>query len=128
MSYSDEDSDRETLSVGLQEGDQRLKQYWAKKARRRSSLFKKFDGDKLALKDNAKIGMLMTKYCEDYIQLMVLFKSLCSVLCECMHLRKASGWGIFSAANTSNINKYCSILLVQRTIKNAATVKPFHMK
>ena len=60
MSYSDDDSDRET-SVEVQEGDQRLKQYWAKKARRRSSLFKKFDGDKLGLKDNAKIGMLKAK-------------------------------------------------------------------
>ena len=87
MSYSDEDSDRET-SVELQEGDQRLKQYWAKKARRRSSLFKKFDGDKLGLKDNAKIGMLMMKYCEDYVQLMKLFKSLCSVLCDCVHNAK----------------------------------------
>jgi len=60
MSYSDEDWDRET-SVEHQESDQKMKQYWAKKARRRSSLFKIPVGDSLGLKEHAKIGMLLAK-------------------------------------------------------------------
>lgn len=84
MSYSDEDWDRET-SVEHQESDQKMKQYWAKKARRRSSLFKIPVGDNLGLKEHAKIGMLLTKNGE--------LVSSCSTLAAAMRqLRALSKW------------------------------------
>ena len=41
--------------------DDRLKQRWASKARRRSSEFKRFVDDKLCLQDNPKILMTIGK-------------------------------------------------------------------
>ena len=42
--------------------DDRLKQRWASKARRRSSEFKRFIDDRLMLQDNPKLLMLIGKH------------------------------------------------------------------
>ena len=52
----DEDAGKERKIL-----DDRLKQRWASKARRRSSEFKTFVGDKLNLKENQKLMMMMGK-------------------------------------------------------------------
>lgn len=43
------------------EEDDKLSEYWAKKERRRSSIFKDFVGDSLGLKENQRICMYITK-------------------------------------------------------------------
>lgn len=57
MSYSDDESD----AVEASEQDARLREYWSKKARRRSSEFKKPIGDHLGLQENPKIQSLLAK-------------------------------------------------------------------
>ena len=46
------------------EEDDKLREYWAKKERRRSSFLKDFVGDSLRLKDNQRILMHLTKFGE----------------------------------------------------------------
>ena len=46
---------------GSAEEDDKLKEYWAKKDRRRSSVLKEFVGDSLGLKDNQRICMYLSK-------------------------------------------------------------------
>ena len=46
---------------GSAEEDDKLKEYWAKKERRRSSVLKEFVGDSLGLKDNQRICMYLSK-------------------------------------------------------------------
>lgn len=43
------------------EEDDKLKEYWAKKDRRRSSILKDMAGDSLGLKDNQRICMYLAK-------------------------------------------------------------------
>ena len=47
------------------EEDDKLREYWAKKERRRSSILKDFVGDSLGLKDNQRIFMHLTKFGEN---------------------------------------------------------------
>ena len=44
------------------EEDEKLRQHWAKKDRRRSSGLKEFVGDSLGLKDNQRICIHLAKY------------------------------------------------------------------
>ena len=46
---------------GSAEEDDKLREYWAKKERRRSSVLKEFVGDSLGLKDNQRICMYLSK-------------------------------------------------------------------
>ncbi len=61
MSYSDEDSEHEVTEEGG--GDAKFKEYWSKKARRRSSVYKDAHtvGDSLGLQEHSKIQMLLAK-------------------------------------------------------------------
>lgn len=63
MSLSEEgDSDKEILDSC--DHDARLKAYWEKKARRRSSVEKELVGDSLELRENARVKMMLSKYGE----------------------------------------------------------------
>lgn len=44
------------------EEDDKLREYWSKKDRRRSSVFKDFVGDSLSLRDNQRICMYLAKF------------------------------------------------------------------
>lgn len=59
MSFSEEDSGRDSPEV---QQDAKLKQYWERKVRRRSSVAKSFVGDSMELAENPKIAVVMTKY------------------------------------------------------------------
>ena len=57
------------------EEDDKLREYWSKKDRRRSSILKDFVGDSLSLRDNqrvcmylAKFGKLVARFCLYVIQ------------------------------------------------------------
>ena len=60
MSFSDEESER-PLTLSYCEKDEKLKQSWAKKARRRSSADKILVNDGLGLKDHSKVNMVLHK-------------------------------------------------------------------
>lgn len=49
------------------EEDDKLREYWAKKERRRSSILKEFVGDSLGLKANQRTLMHLTKFGETLI-------------------------------------------------------------
>ena len=68
MSYSDEESEHEV--AGEERGeDAMMMEFWAKKARRRSSDFKGVVGDNVGLQDNTKFNALMAKNGNGLIQL-----------------------------------------------------------
>ena len=52
--------DHDIPENGIEEDD-KLKEHWTKKERRRSSIFKDFAGDTLGLKENQRIYMTLTK-------------------------------------------------------------------
>ena len=57
---SDEENER-PLTLSYSEKDEKLKQYWAKKARRRSSDDKILVADGLGLKDLSKVNLVLHK-------------------------------------------------------------------
>ncbi len=61
MSYSDEESEHDAAEGAAGAGDDKLKEYWSKKGRRRSSVFKAPVGDRLGLQDNSKMQLLLAK-------------------------------------------------------------------
>ena len=60
MSFSDDERER-PLTLSYSEKDEKLKQYWAKKVRRRSSNDKILMNDGLGLKDLSKVNMVLHK-------------------------------------------------------------------
>ena len=50
------------LPEGSVEEDDKLKEHWAKKDRRRSSIYKDFGGDSLGLRDNHRVCMYLAKF------------------------------------------------------------------
>jgi len=58
-----EDWDNEVPEGSIAEDD-KLKEYWAKKERRRSSSLKDFVGDALCLRENQRIAMYLAKFGE----------------------------------------------------------------
>ena len=64
--WAGEDSTELDLDVpeNSTEEDDKLREYWAKKERRRSSFLKDFVGDSLGLKENQRILMHLTKFGE----------------------------------------------------------------
>lgn len=61
-----EDWDNEVQEGSIAEDD-KLKEYWAKKDRRRSSFLKDFVGDGLCLRENQRIAMYLAKFGESSI-------------------------------------------------------------
>ena len=64
MSLSEGESEGETFDG--REHEARLKAYWDKKARRRSSVEKEPVGDSLELRENARIKMMLSKNGEPF--------------------------------------------------------------
>ena len=64
--FSDEEEDEltETGSGSSKSHDKKLEELWAKKQRRRSSHFKRFEGDKLNLLESSKMASLLIKNCK----------------------------------------------------------------
>lgn len=64
----EEDWDNEVPEGSIAEDD-KLKEYWARKERRRSSFLKDFVGDALCLRENQRIAMYLTKCGESGLKL-----------------------------------------------------------
>ena len=90
--WAGEDSTELDLDVpeNSTEEDDKLREYWAKKERRRSSFRKDFVGDTLGLKENQRILMHLTKFgetlafCVDQT-VWILHAQSCSIRSFCQH-------------------------------------------